>query len=162
MQSFYTMILVFLLVDVVFHRLPLPRAQRKGTCWQHLAKRGEAERRIRALCRACGRTWPWCPHSMGYLHHLHVLLSRLSQAHQHFQSLSWAARKEKETLRGKSAMHFHLQFAVHMELLTRVHITLIFLDRRLQLFQKNIESIYPSKIKYRRKQTATERVCRAV
>lgn len=130
--------------------------QRKGTSWQHLAKKGEAERRSRALCRAWGRTWPWCPHSMGYLHQLHVLLLQLCQARQNFQSLSWTARKEKETLRAKSAMHFLLQFVVHMELLMRVHVTLIFLDGRrlqLQLLQKNTESIYPSKMKYRRKET---------
>lgn len=134
--------------------------QRKGTSWQHEAKKGEAEIGSRARRRAWGRTWPWCPHSMGYLHHLHVLLLHLCQARQHFQSLSWAAGKEKEALRAKSAMHIPLQFAVHMELLMQVHITLVFLDgRRLQLFQKNIESIYPSKIKYRRKETNSYRTC---
>lgn len=101
---------------------------------------------------------------MNYLHHLHVLLLQLCQARQHFQSLSWAARKEKETLRAKSAMHFPLQFAVHMELLAQVRITLIFVDgKRLQLFQKNIESIYPSKSSMEgREQITTEHVCRAV
>lgn len=61
-------------------------------------------------------------------------------------------------------MHFPLQFAVHMELLAQVRITLIFVDgRRLQLFQKNIESIYPSKSSMEgREQIATEHVCRAV
>lgn len=125
-ESFHMSILVFLLFNVIFHRPPLPRAQSlllckgKAPAGSTQARGGEAERGSRALCRAWGRTWAWCPHSMGYLHHLHVLLLQLCQARQHFQSLSWAATKEKETLRAKSAMHFPLQFAVQMESLVRV------------------------------------------
>lgn len=68
----------------------------------------------------------------GYLHYIHMLLSQFVQAGQHFQSLSREARKEKKTLRAKFAMHFPLQFAVHMELLCEFTL-LIFVDTFMEI-----------------------------
>ena len=132
------MILTILLVTVVFQRPPA--IKEKGSEFAALQRKGitaapagttkpkrrggrDRERDSAAQCQRGPGSDLLPTRRWGYLHHVHVLLSQFVQAGQHFQSLSRKARKEKKTLRAKFAMHFPLQFAVHMELLVEVHIT---------------------------------------
>lgn len=88
----------------------------------------------------------------GYLHYVHALLSQFVQAGQHFQSLSWEARKEKKDSKSKvcNVFPFTICSIYGITCASSHYSDICWLLQKyifLQLFQKNIESIYPSKVK---------------